>query len=111
MDYGHGLLFRTFITPAVQRPHHAVELAAVADRVGLDLVTFQNLPLRPPVTLARAAASAGLLSGGRSELAFGAGRVWNAIEAMGRPRRTPGEAVEALSSPDFCLGPAKGGGT
>lgn len=32
MDYGHELLFRTFITPAVQRPHHAVELAVVADQ-------------------------------------------------------------------------------
>jgi hypothetical protein len=30
--YGHELLFGTFITPAAQRPHHAVELAVVADR-------------------------------------------------------------------------------
>jgi hypothetical protein len=29
-DYGHDLLFGTFITPAAQRPHHAVELALVA---------------------------------------------------------------------------------
>ena len=128
MDYGHELLFGTFLTPAAQRPHHAVELAVVADRAGLDLVTFQdhpyqpgfldtwtlltyvaartsrvrlshnvlNLPLRPPVMLARAAASVDLLSGGRFELGLGAGRVWDAIEAMGGPRRTPGESVEAL---------------
>ena len=121
MDYGHELLFGTFITPAAQRPHHAVELAVVADRAGLDLVTFQdhpyqpgfldtwtlltyvaartsrvrlshnvlNLPLRPPVMLARAAASVDLLSGGRFELGIGAGRMWDAIEAMGGPRRTP----------------------
>jgi hypothetical protein len=24
MDYGHELLFGTFITPAAQQPHHAV---------------------------------------------------------------------------------------
>jgi alkanesulfonate monooxygenase SsuD/methylene tetrahydromethanopterin reductase-like flavin-dependent oxidoreductase (luciferase family) len=127
-DYGHDLLFGTFITPAAHRPRHAVELALVADRAGLDLVTFQdhpyqpgfldtwtlltyvaartarvrlshnvlNLPLRPPVMLARAAASVDLLSGARFELGIGAGRVWDAIEAMGGPRRTPGESVEAL---------------
>jgi alkanesulfonate monooxygenase SsuD/methylene tetrahydromethanopterin reductase-like flavin-dependent oxidoreductase (luciferase family) len=55
-----------------------------------------NLPLRPPVMLARAAASIDLLSGARFELGIGAGRVWEQIEAMGGPRRTPGEAVEAL---------------
>jgi hypothetical protein len=36
MDYGQELLFGTFITPAAQRPHHAVELAVVADRAGPD---------------------------------------------------------------------------
>jgi alkanesulfonate monooxygenase SsuD/methylene tetrahydromethanopterin reductase-like flavin-dependent oxidoreductase (luciferase family) len=47
MDYGHELLFGTFITPAAQPPHHAVELAVVADRAGLDLVTFQDHPYQP----------------------------------------------------------------
>jgi alkanesulfonate monooxygenase SsuD/methylene tetrahydromethanopterin reductase-like flavin-dependent oxidoreductase (luciferase family) len=47
MDYGHELLFGTFITPAAQQPHHAVELAVVADRAGLDLVTFQDHPYQP----------------------------------------------------------------
>jgi hypothetical protein len=47
MDYGHELLFGTFITPAAQRPHHAVELAVVADWAGLDLVTFQDHPYQP----------------------------------------------------------------
>jgi alkanesulfonate monooxygenase SsuD/methylene tetrahydromethanopterin reductase-like flavin-dependent oxidoreductase (luciferase family) len=55
-----------------------------------------NLPLRPPAVLARAAASLDLLSGGRFELALGAGAFWDAIEAMGGPRRRPGESVEAL---------------
>ena len=56
-----------------------------------------NLPLRPPAVLARAAASLDLLSGGRVELGLGAGAFWDAVEAMGGPRRTPGEAVDALS--------------
>ncbi|GAB2502429.1 LLM class flavin-dependent oxidoreductase [Nocardiopsis aegyptia] len=55
-----------------------------------------NLPLRPPAMLARAAAGLDLLSGGRVELALGAGAFWDAIEAMGTPRRTPREAVDAL---------------
>jgi alkanesulfonate monooxygenase SsuD/methylene tetrahydromethanopterin reductase-like flavin-dependent oxidoreductase (luciferase family) len=106
-----------------------VALAKLTERVGLDLVTFQdhpyqsafldtwtllswvaaqtervhlsgnviNLPLRPPAVLARAAASLDLLSAGRFELGLGAGGFWDAIEAMGGPRRTPGEAVDALS--------------
>jgi alkanesulfonate monooxygenase SsuD/methylene tetrahydromethanopterin reductase-like flavin-dependent oxidoreductase (luciferase family) len=56
-----------------------------------------NLPLRPPAVLARAAASLDLLSGGRLELALGAGAFWDAIEANGGRRLAPGEAVNALS--------------
>ncbi|NUT33246.1 MAG: LLM class flavin-dependent oxidoreductase [Hamadaea sp.] len=127
-DYGHDLLFGTFTTPSAQPAQHAVDLAIVADRAGLDLVTFQdhpyqprfhdtwtllsyvaartervrlsgnvtNLPLRQPAVLARAAASLDLLSGGRVELGIGAGGFWDAIEAMGGRRLTPGQAVTAL---------------
>ncbi|MCU1475768.1 MAG: linked oxidase domain protein [Subtercola sp.] len=56
-----------------------------------------NLPLRPPAVTARAAASLDLLSGGRFELGLGAGGFWDAIEAMGGRRLTPGQAVDALS--------------
>ena len=128
-DYGHDLLFGIFITPHNRRPSDVVALAQLSERIGLDLVTFQdhpyqtgfldtwtllswvaaqtqtisvsgnvlNLPLRPPAVLARAAASLDLLSGGRVELGLGGGGFWDAIEAMGGPRRSPGETVEALS--------------
>lgn len=46
-DYGHDLLFGTFTTPVAQPPLQAVELAQVADRAGLDFVTFQDHPYQP----------------------------------------------------------------
>jgi alkanesulfonate monooxygenase SsuD/methylene tetrahydromethanopterin reductase-like flavin-dependent oxidoreductase (luciferase family) len=128
-DYGHDLLFGSFITPTNAAPERVVALAQASEQAGLDLVTFQdhpyqagfldtwtllsyvaaqtehihvsanvlNLPLRPPAVLARAAASLDLLSGGRVELGLGAGGFWDAIEAMGGRRLTPGQGVDALS--------------
>ena len=127
-DYGHELIFGSFITPTNAAPQQVVALAQASEQVGLDLMTFQdhpyqpafldtwtllsyvaarterirlagnvlNLPLRPPAVLARAAASLDRLSGGRFELSLGAGAFWDAIEAMGGRRLTPGQAVEAL---------------
>ncbi len=127
-DYGHDVLFGSFITPSARAPERVVALAQLTERAGLDLVTVQdhpylpdfldawtllsfvaaatsrirlaanvlNLPLRPPVVLARSAASLDLLSGGRVELGLGAGAFWDAIEAAGGPRRRPAEAVGAL---------------
>jgi alkanesulfonate monooxygenase SsuD/methylene tetrahydromethanopterin reductase-like flavin-dependent oxidoreductase (luciferase family) len=128
MDYGHPLEFGVFVTPLHERAEAVVGLAQLAERVGLDLVTFQdhpyqrrfldawtllayvagctervrlaanvlNLPLRPPAVVARAVASLDVLSGGRAELGLGAGAFWDGIAAMGGPRRTPGESVDAL---------------
>lgn len=128
-DYGHDLLFGSFITPSSRSPREVVSAVVAAERAGFDLVTVRdhpyqpafldtwtllsfaaartervrlapnvaNLPLRPPAVLARAAASLDLLSGGRTELGLGAGAFWDAIAAMGGPRRRPGEAVDALS--------------
>lgn len=127
-DYGHPLRFGTFITPTNADPQRPVELAELSERLGYDLVTFQdhpyqprfhdtwtllswvaarterigisgnvlNVPLRQPAVLARAAASLDLLSAGRLSLALGAGGFWDAIVAMGEPRRTPGEGIQAL---------------
>jgi len=54
------------------------------------------LPLRLPAMLAKAAASLDVLSGGRVEIGLGSGFFWEAIEAMGGPRRSPGEAVRSV---------------
>ncbi|AWW35966.1 5,10-methylene tetrahydromethanopterin reductase [Streptomyces sp. AS58] len=43
-DYGHDLLFGSFITPSASGAQQAVELAVTSDRSGLDLVTFQDHP-------------------------------------------------------------------
>lgn len=128
-DYGHDLLFGTFLTPAAAQPQAAVALAQVSEQAGLDLATFQdhpyqpafldswtllsyvaasterirlslnvaNLPLRQPAVLARSAASLDLLTGGRVELGLGSGAFWDAIEAMGAARLTPGQGVQALT--------------
>ena len=122
------LEFGVFITPSSAQPEAVVELAVLADEVGLDLATFQdhpyqprlldawtlisyvaartrriklapnvmNVPLRPPAVMARAAAGLDQLSGGRVELGIGAGGFWDAIEAMGGRRLTPGQGVDAL---------------
>ena len=70
-------------------------LAGRTERVRL-VPDVANLPLRLPTMTAKAAASLDVLSGGRVELGIGAGAFWEAVEAMGGPRRTPGESVDAL---------------
>ena len=73
-------------------------LSAIAARTSAVRVApnVANLPLRPPAVLAQAVASLDILSDGRAELGLGAGAFWDAVVAAGGPRRSPGEAVEAL---------------
>ena len=128
MDYGHPIEFGLFITPTAERTTQVLELAELAEALGLDLVAIQDhpyqrrfldtwtllsaigartrsirlapdvasLPLRPPVMLAKAAASLDLITEGRVALGLGAGAFWDAIAGAGGPRRTPKEAVDAL---------------
>jgi alkanesulfonate monooxygenase SsuD/methylene tetrahydromethanopterin reductase-like flavin-dependent oxidoreductase (luciferase family) len=71
------------------------DLLARTERITL-FPDVASLPLRPPATLAKTAASLDVMSGGRFELGLGAGAFWDAIAAMGGPRRTPGQSVDAL---------------
>ncbi|WP_424528767.1 LLM class flavin-dependent oxidoreductase [Sphaerisporangium viridialbum] len=43
-DYGHELLFGTFITPQADQADRVVALAQLTEQVGLDLVTIQDHP-------------------------------------------------------------------
>jgi len=127
-DYGHDLLFGSFVTPVARPAQHAVDLAIASERAGLDLVTFQDhpyqpsfhdtstlltyvasqterialsgnvtsLPLRPPLGLARTAATVDRLSGGRFRLGIGAGAFWDGIAGMGGRRLSPGQGAAAL---------------
>jgi alkanesulfonate monooxygenase SsuD/methylene tetrahydromethanopterin reductase-like flavin-dependent oxidoreductase (luciferase family) len=70
-------------------------LAGRTERVRL-VTDVVNLPLRLPSVIAKSAASLDVLSGGRLELGIGAGSFWEAVEAMGGPRRTPKQSVDAL---------------
>lgn len=105
-DYGHDLLFGAFITPAATPAMHAVDLAIVADRAGLDLVTFQDHPYQPALldawTLLSYVAS-------RTERIHVAGNVLNL------PLRPPAVLARAAASLDllsggrFALGLGAGG--
>jgi alkanesulfonate monooxygenase SsuD/methylene tetrahydromethanopterin reductase-like flavin-dependent oxidoreductase (luciferase family) len=47
MDYGHELVFGTFLTPAVENAERVIALAQLTEQVGLDLVTLQDHPYQP----------------------------------------------------------------
>lgn len=47
MDYGHALEFGAFITPVNDPPQAAVDRARLSERLGYDLVAFQDHPYQP----------------------------------------------------------------
>lgn len=83
------------------QPKHFDAMALIAfllgqtTRIGI-FPDVANLPLRPPVLLAKESATLDQLSGGRFELGLGAGAFWDPIRAMGGPVRPPREALAAL---------------
>ncbi|HEX5597450.1 MAG TPA: LLM class flavin-dependent oxidoreductase [Micromonosporaceae bacterium] len=46
-DYGHELVFGSFLTPSAAQPQDVVALAQASEEAGLDLVTFQDHPYLP----------------------------------------------------------------
>ncbi len=46
-DYGHDLIFGSFLTPGSADATQPVRLAVLSEQVGLDLVTFQDHPYQP----------------------------------------------------------------
>jgi len=62
-------------------------------RVALNVA---NLPLRPPVVLAKSVATLDLVTGGRVDLGLGAGAFSDAIVAAGGTRLSAKESVDAL---------------
>ena len=128
MDYGHDMVFGTFLTAEAGSAERIIALAQLTEQVGLDLVTVNDhphapqlleawtmlsviaartqtvkvtanvtsLPLRHPVVLARTVATLDLITGGRVELALGAGSSLGAVAANAGPRMTVGESIVAL---------------
>lgn len=46
-DYGHDLLFGTVLTPDATSPADMIELAALSEQLGLDLVSVSDHPYQP----------------------------------------------------------------
>lgn len=74
------------------------------------LVNVTNLPTRPPAVLARTVTSLSALSGGRIVLGLGVGGLWDRISAMGVPRLSPGDAVDAFEEAITLVKLLSGGG-
>jgi alkanesulfonate monooxygenase SsuD/methylene tetrahydromethanopterin reductase-like flavin-dependent oxidoreductase (luciferase family) len=94
-DYGHQLEFGVFTTPTSEQPGAVVQLAELADRVGLDLVSFQDHPYQ-----ARFLDTWTLLS----YLAARTSRVKLAPNVLNLPLRQPAVLARAAASLDLLSG-------
>jgi alkanesulfonate monooxygenase SsuD/methylene tetrahydromethanopterin reductase-like flavin-dependent oxidoreductase (luciferase family) len=93
--YGHDVEFGVFITPSSQHAEAAVELAILADRYGLDLVSFQDHPYQ-----ARFLDTWTLLS----FVAARTSRVRLTPNVLNLPLRTPAIVARAAASLDILSG-------
>ena len=94
-DYGHDLLFGSFVTPLAHGAENVIDLAVTADRADLDLVTFQDHPYQPSfldtsTLLAYAAA--------RTE------RIHLSPNVTSLPLRPPAMLAKAIASLDILSG-------
>jgi hemerythrin-like domain-containing protein len=94
-DYGHDLQFGVFVTPASQNAEAILELATLADRTGLDLVSFQDHPYQ-----ARFLDTWTLLS----FVAARTSRVHVAGNVLNLPLRDPAVVARAVASLDILSG-------
>ncbi|MBL7500437.1 LLM class flavin-dependent oxidoreductase [Frankia nepalensis] len=94
-DYGHDLIFGSFVTPTSAPPRHAVELAQASEAAGLDLVTFQDHPYQ-----ARFLDTWTLLSA----VAASTERVRVAPNVLNLPLRPPAVLARAAASLDLLSG-------
>jgi alkanesulfonate monooxygenase SsuD/methylene tetrahydromethanopterin reductase-like flavin-dependent oxidoreductase (luciferase family) len=94
-DYGHDLLFGSFITPTNAAPDNVVALAQLSEAAGLDLVTFQDHPYQSAFldtwTLL-------------SYVASRTGRVRLAGNVLNLPLRQPAVLARAAASLDLLSG-------
>ncbi|MEU8821839.1 LLM class flavin-dependent oxidoreductase [Actinoplanes sp. NPDC048796] len=95
-----GLDLVTFQDHPYQTSFHDTStlLTHVASRTRTIAVSgsVTSLPLRPPLGLARMAATVDQLSGGRFRLGIGAGAFWDGVARMGGRRLSTGQSVSAL---------------
>jgi hypothetical protein len=94
-DYGHELEFGVFITPAAQDAETVLALATLADRTGLDLVTFQDHPYQ-----ARFLDTWTLLS----FVAARTSRVRVSANVLNLPLRNPAVVARSVASLDILSG-------
>jgi alkanesulfonate monooxygenase SsuD/methylene tetrahydromethanopterin reductase-like flavin-dependent oxidoreductase (luciferase family)/hemerythrin-like domain-containing protein len=94
-DYGHDVEFGVFITPASQDAETVVALSTLADRAGLDLVSFQDHPYQ-----ARLLDAWTLLS----FVAARTSRVRLSANVLNLPLRNPAVIARAVASLDILSG-------
>ncbi|HEX4215665.1 MAG TPA: LLM class flavin-dependent oxidoreductase [Candidatus Dormibacteraeota bacterium] len=94
-DYGHELEFGVFLTPSSADPESVLELAELADRSGLDLITFQDHPYQPRLLDAWTLISYAAARTGRARLA---------PNVLNLPLRPPAVVARAVASLDRLSG-------
>ena len=91
-DYGHDLEFGVFVEPAAQSADQVVALAALAEEVGYDLVSFTDHPYSPRTLDAWTL---------MSFVAARTGRVRLSANVLSLPMRPPAVLAQAAASLDI----------